>query len=82
MIAFLLGGLFLSFSRGAWMHFAFLLRSALLILVLIARIRACAARIVVFAVGAPVAMALLVVAMSSIAPVHDLFIERAGDPAL
>jgi hypothetical protein len=73
----LLGGLFLSFSRGAWMHFAV---SALVAMVLIfavtpePRMRA---RIVLVGIGATVAAALLVAALISIGSVHDLFFERA-----
>jgi len=74
----LLGGLFLSFSRGAWFHFA--LSAAVAVAILTAatpdpRLRA---RIALFGVAAVAATALLVVAMISIESVRDLFFERAS----
>ena len=73
----LLGGLLLSFSRGAWAHFAISAVAAIVLLVLIAPDPRGRGRIMLFAVGALVAMALLFVALLSISSVHDLFIERA-----
>jgi hypothetical protein len=77
LAAFLLGGLFLSFSRGAWMHFA--VSAAVAVAILIAatpdpRVRA---RILLFAAVAAVGTALLVAAMMSVDTVRDLFLERA-----
>ena len=72
----LLGGLFLSFSRGAWMHFAVsaLVAVTLLFAVSEPRMRT---RIVLLGIAATVAAALVVAALISIGSVHDLFLERA-----
>jgi hypothetical protein len=73
----LLGGLFLSFSRGAWMHF---IVSALVAVVLLfastsdPRMRK---RIVLLALGAALTAALLVLALSSIDSVRDMLFVRA-----
>ena len=77
LAAFLLGGLFLSFSRGAWMHFA--VSAAVTVAILVAaspdpRLRA---RILLFAAVTAVGTVLLVAAMMSIDTVRDLFLERA-----
>ena len=77
MMAFLAGGLFLSFSRGAWFHFG--LSAVIAIATLYAaspdpRMRT---RIVVFGVVAAIGIALLVIALTSIGSVHDMFLERA-----
>ena len=73
----LLGGLFLSFSRGAWLHFA--ISAVLAIALMLAttpdpRMRK---RILLFSLVAAFAMAALVIAMMSIGSVHDMFVERA-----
>jgi len=73
----LLGGLLLSFSRGAWAHFAISAAAAIILLILTAPDPRGRGRVMLFAVGALVAMALLFVALLSISSVHDLFIERA-----
>lgn len=75
---FLLGGLFLSFSRGAWMHFAVSAAVTVAILLAVARGPRLRARIVVFAVGTAIAVMLLVVAMMSIPSVQDMFLVRAN----
>ena len=76
-VAALLGGLFLSFSRGAWIHFA--ISAAVTVALLIAttadpRRRA---RIMLFGLIAAAGTVLLAGAMMSIDSVHDLFLERA-----
>jgi hypothetical protein len=73
----LLGGLFLSFSRGAWAHFAISLAVAVIILIVAAPDRRLRARVVLFTVAAAMAIALIFVALTSIGSVHDLFVERA-----
>jgi hypothetical protein len=73
----LLGGLFLSFSRGAWVHFAISAAVAVMLLFVAAPDPRVRGRIMLFTVGALVAMTLLFIALLSISSVHDLFIERA-----
>ncbi len=77
MIAVLLGGLFLSFSRGAWTHFALSAAVAAAILIAATPDPRMRGRIVLFGVIAAVATVLLIIAMMSIDSVHDLFVERA-----
>jgi hypothetical protein len=76
--AALLGGLFLSFSRGAWMHFAVSAAVALLLLITVAGDRRLRMRFVFFGLATVIATALLVIALMSFASVHDLFLERAS----
>jgi len=73
----LLGGLFLSFSRGAWMHFAVSAFVAIALSFAVTPDPRMRARIVLLGIGATVAVALLVAALISIGSVHDLFLERA-----
>jgi hypothetical protein len=73
----LLGGLLLSFSRGAWLHFAISAAIATALLLATASDPRMRSRIVLVGMVAVVAMALLVVAMMSIDSVRDLFVERA-----
>jgi len=77
LAAFLLGGLFLSFSRGAWMHFAVSAAVAVAILVAASPDPRLRARILLFAAVTAVGTVLLVAAMMSIDTVRDLFLERA-----
>jgi O-antigen ligase len=73
----LLAGLLLSFSRGAWVHFAL---SALVAVVVTfvtvpsARMRL---RIVLFAVIAAMLITLLFVALASVGSIHEMLAERA-----
>ena len=73
----LLGGLFLSFSRGAWLHFAISAVIAVALLLATASDPRMRSRMVVVGLLAVVATALLVIAMMSIDSVHDMFVERA-----
>jgi hypothetical protein len=73
----LLGGLLLSFSRGAWAHFAISATVAVVLLVATAPDPRVRGRIMLFTFGAFIAMALLFIALMSVGSVHDLFIERA-----
>jgi len=77
LAAFLLGGLFLSFSRGAWMHFGVSAAVAIVILVAAAPDPRLRARILLIAGIAIVGTALLVAALMSVDTVRDLFLERA-----
>ena len=74
----LLGGLFLSFSRGAWFHFVLSAVVAVMILTAITPDPRLRARIALFGVAAAAATVLLVTAMISIESVRDLFFERAS----
>jgi hypothetical protein len=74
---FLLGGLVLSFSRGAWGHFAISALTLIVLAFLTAPDPRMRGRIVLFSIGALVAMALLLIALMSLPSVHDLFLERA-----
>jgi O-Antigen ligase len=74
---FLLGGLFLSFSRGAWLHFAISAVIAGALLVATASDARTRSRILVLGLVAVIAVALLVVAMVSVDSVREMFIERA-----
>jgi len=73
----LLGGLFLSFSRGAWLHFGLSAAVAIALLLATASDPRTRSRMVVLGLLAVVATALLVIAMMSIDSVHDMFVERA-----
>ncbi len=75
--AVLLGGLFLSFSRGAWIHF--LVSSAVCIILLFASIRQPAerTRVIILVAAAAIAMVLFLIAMLSIDSIRDMFIDRA-----
>ena len=77
LVVFLIGGLFLSFSRGAWMHFAISAAVAVAILVAASPDPRLRARILLFAAVTAVGTVLLVAAMMSIDTVRDLFLERA-----
>ena len=73
----LLGGLLLSFSRGAWLHFVVTAIAAIALLLAAAPDRRMRGRIILLGVIAAAGMALLLVALVSIDSVHDMFIERA-----
>jgi uncharacterized membrane protein len=73
----LLGGLFLSFSRGAWMHFAVSAVVAVVLLFAATPDPRMRKRIVLFALGAALTAALFVVALSSIDSVRDMLFVRA-----
>lgn len=77
VIAFLLGGLLLSFSRGAWIHFALSAAVCFAIVFAAAPDPRMRARIVGLGIVATIFMALLIVALVSVDSVHDLFVERA-----
>jgi hypothetical protein len=77
VMIFLFGGLLLSFSRGAWAHFAFSAVVAVALLLAAAPEPRLRQRIVLFSVAALIGMALFVVVLISIPSVHDMFLERA-----
>lgn len=73
----LLGGLFLSFSRGAWMHFAVSTLVAVVLLFAATPDPRMRNRIVLFAIGATFLAGLLVLALTSIDSVRDMLFVRA-----
>jgi hypothetical protein len=75
--AALLGGLFLSFSRGAWLHFAVSVCVAVVLLFAATSERRMRSRIIMLTIGAGLTAAVLVVALTSIESVHDVLLERA-----
>jgi hypothetical protein len=77
MLVFMLGGLFLSFSRGAWFHFALSALIAIVTLYVASPDPRMRTRIVVFGFFAVFAAALVVVALTSISSVHDMLLLRA-----
>ena len=77
ILAALLGGLFLSFSRGAWLHFAVSACAAVVLLFAATPDRRMRSRIIMLAIGAGLAAALLIVALTSIESVRDMLLERA-----
>jgi hypothetical protein len=77
IVAALLGGLFLSFSRGAWLHFALSLAVAVALLFAVSPSQRMRNRIVLLTAGAGVVVALLVIALSSIESVRDMLLVRA-----
>lgn len=77
VLAALLGGLFLSFSRGAWMHFTVSATVAAALLFAATPDRPMRNRIIWFVLGAAFAAALLVVMLTSIDSVREVFLERA-----
>jgi hypothetical protein len=77
IVAFLVGGLFLSFSRGAWLHFALSVTVAVGLLFTVSPDRRMRNRIVLLSVGAGIVVALLVIALTSIESVRDVFLVRA-----
>jgi hypothetical protein len=77
ILGFLAGGLFLSFSRGAWFHFGLSAVIAIAALYVASPDRRMRARIVAFGVIAGIGIALIVVALMAIPVVHDVFLVRA-----
>ena len=77
VLLFLLGGLFLSFSRGAWVHFAVSAIACFMLLVVVTPEPRLRSRMVLLGVIALVVMAAVVIALLSIDTVRDLFVERA-----
>ncbi len=77
VIALLSGGLFLSFSRGAWAHFAISAAVAVALLLVTTPDPRLRARFLLFSIVAVAGVLLLVIAMMSIDSVHDMFLERA-----
>jgi O-Antigen ligase len=75
--AFLSGGLFLSFSRGAWIHFAVSAAIAVALCYATAPSPRMRARIVALGLLTILAIAVVLMALMSVSSVHDLFLVRA-----
>ncbi len=76
IMVFLAGGLFLSFSRGAWAHFAFSAIVTVTLLLASAVEPRMRRRILLVSMVALAGLAVFVVALISIPAVHDMFLER------
>jgi O-Antigen ligase len=76
-MAFLMGGLFLSFSRGAWIHFAISGLIAVALVYAATPDPLMRARIVMIGLCALVGVMLLVIAMSSIDSIREMLLVRA-----
>jgi hypothetical protein len=77
VMIFLFGGLLLSFSRGAWAHFAVSAAITVLLLLASAAESRMRRRILLVSIAALIGLAVFVVALISVPAVHDMFLERA-----
>lgn len=77
LLMVLVGGLLLSFSRGAWAHFAISVTVGIGLVLAVTPDPRMRTRVVVLGLIACVVVALVVVALMSIGSVHDMFLERA-----
>jgi O-antigen ligase len=77
MMLFLLGGLFFSFSRGAWIHFVISAVACVALLLVLTQDPRERARIFVLTIAAGIGVALVLIAILSISSIHDMFLERA-----
>jgi uncharacterized membrane protein len=77
VVVMLLGGLFLSFSRGAWIHFAVSAIVAVVLLFVTTADRRMRNRIILLTIGALFIAVLLVVALTTIDSVRDMLLVRA-----
>jgi hypothetical protein len=77
IMIFLIGGLFLSFSRGAWVHFTISAAVTAVLLLAAATEPRMRTRILLVSIAAAIGMVLFVVVLISIPAVHDMFLERA-----
>jgi len=76
-VVVLLAGLFFSFSRGAWGHFAVSASVCLITLVALAPNAHMRTRIVLFGIVIAAVAVLLLTALLSVGFIHDVFVERA-----
>jgi hypothetical protein len=77
VLTLLLGGLLLSFSRGAWGHFVISTVVGVAIVLAVTPDPRMRLRIVVLGFFALIVAALLFVAVTAVGPVHDMIVERA-----
>jgi hypothetical protein len=76
-LLFLLGGLLLSFSRGAWAHFAVSATIGVAIVLAVTPDPRVRTRVVFYGAAGLLVVALLLIAAASIGSVHDMIVERA-----
>lgn len=76
-LLFLLGGLLLSFSRGAWAHFAISAAIGVTILLAVTPDPRVRTRVVLYGAAGLLVAALFLIAATSIGSVHDMIVERA-----
>ena len=77
LLMVLTGGLLLSFSRGAWAHFAISATVGILTVFMVTPDPRMRARIIVISLLTAIFAVVLVAALMSIGSVHDMFVERA-----
>jgi hypothetical protein len=77
VIVILLGGLFFSFSRGAWFHFAVSAATAAAVLLLVTPDPRMRMRIVFLGIFTVIGLAAFVLLLNSVGSIHDMFVERA-----
>src|SRR3984885_12063482 len=77
VMLFLLGGLFLSFSRGAWMHFLVSSLVAVVLAYAVAPDSRARGRIIAISLLAALVIAVLVIGLLSIPSIYDTFLDRA-----
>jgi hypothetical protein len=77
LLMVLTGGLLLSFSRGAWAHFAISAAVGIVTVFMVTPDPRMRARIIVIALLTAIFAVVLVAALMSIGSVHDMFVERA-----
>jgi hypothetical protein len=77
VLVILLGGLFFSFSRGAWFHFAVSAATAAIVLLLVTPDPRMRMRIVFLGVFTLIGLVSFVVLLNSVGTIHDMFVERA-----
>jgi uncharacterized membrane protein len=77
VVVTLLGGLFLSFSRGAWIHFGVSAVVAVVLLFATTSDRRMRNRIILLTIGAAFIAVLLVLALTTIDSVRDMLLVRA-----
>jgi len=77
LLMILTGGLLLSFSRGAWAHFAISATVGVLTVFLVTPDPRMRARIIVVSLLTALVAVVLVALLMSISSVHDMFVERA-----
>ena len=77
LLMVLTGGLLLSFSRGAWAHFAISATVGILTVFMVTPDPRMRARIIVISLLTAILAVVLIAALMSIGSVHDMFVERA-----
>ena len=77
LLMILTGGLLLSFSRGAWAHFAISAIVGITTVFMVTPDPRMRARIIVISLLTAILAVVLVAALMSIGSVHDMFVERA-----